>query len=122
MFRIRHGLMLAALLGATIVAHADERTAADQRSAQEKKEKKEQHEKKGALEEKADPAKDARLQKANIRRLERNAEIDRANGNRVGAWAAERDAKHARKLLEKDQKLMEHGEEKQQVDGQAVRK
>jgi hypothetical protein len=57
-----------------------------------------------------------------VRRLERNAEIERANGNRVGAWAAEGDAKHARKLLDKDRKLLEKGEQKQQVDEREVKK
>jgi tRNA A37 N6-isopentenylltransferase MiaA len=109
-----HALLLAAALCAPAVAYAD-----DQRSAPEKKE---QAEKKGALKERVDPQKDAKLQKANIKRLERNAEISRASGNRVGAWAAESDAKHAKKLLDKDEKLLENGEQKQKVDDQEVKK
>jgi len=114
MSRTTIALLLGAVLCTPVFAHAG-----DQRSSHEKKE---EAEKKGALKEDADPQKDAKLQKANVKRLERNAEIERANGNRVGAWAAEGDAKHAQKLLGKDEKALERGEDKQHVDHQEVKK
>jgi hypothetical protein len=107
----------AATLVATVSARAGE--AGDQRSA---KEKKEQKEKKGALAEKPDPAKDIALQKQNVKRLRHNAQESRKNGNRVAAWAAEHDAKHAEKLIAKDEKLLREGGEKKAVDGQDVKK
>jgi hypothetical protein len=107
----------AATLVATVSARAGE--AGDQRSA---KEKKEQKEKKGALAEKPDPAKDIALQKQNVKRLRHNAEQSRKNGNRVAAWAAEHDAKHAEKLIAKDEKLLREGREKKSVDGEDVKK
>lgn len=61
----------------------------------------------GALKEKADPAADLRAQEANLERLRENAEQDRKAGNRVGAWAAEWDARHARRLIEKDRRRIE---------------
>ena len=82
-------------------AAAADKSGADQRSA---KQKKEQGEKKGALKERVDPAKDAAAQRANIAQLKQDAEIDKRQGNHVGAWAAERDEKHAQKLLQKDEK------------------
>ncbi len=100
-------------------AAATDKSGADQRSA---KQKKEQGEKKGALKERVDPAKDAAAQRANIAQLREDAEIDKRQGNRVGAWAAERDEKHAQKLLQKDEKLLQEGKAKTQVDGQAVKR
>jgi len=91
----------------------------DDRSATQKKE---QAEKKGALKERVDPAKDLKLQEANVKKLEQNAAIERKNGNRVGAWAAEHDAKHAKKLIAKDKELLKKGEAKRSVDGESVRK
>jgi hypothetical protein len=91
----------------------------DQRSA---KQKKEQGEKKGALKERVDPAKDAKAQRANIAQLKQDAAIDKREGNHVGAWAAEGDEKHAEKLLQKDEKLMQEGKTKRAVDGQTVKK
>lgn len=109
------------LLTATIVTNGAARAGepGDQRSA---KEKKEQKEKKGALQEKVDPAKDLKLQEKNVKRLRHNAEESRKNGNRVAAWAAERDAKHAEKLIDKDRKLLRDGGDKKAVDGQDVKK
>jgi hypothetical protein len=95
------------------------KSGGDQRSA---KQKKEQGEKKGALKEQVDPAKDAKAQRANIAQLKQDAEIDKRQGNHVGAWAAEGDEKHAQKLLEKDQKLLQEGKTKSEVDGQTVKK
>jgi uncharacterized membrane protein YqiK len=91
----------------------------DQRPA---KQKKEQAEKKGALKERVDPAKDLAAQKANVKQLEHNAEVEKKNGNHVAAWAAESDAKHAEKLEKKDEKLIQKGEKKKDVDGQSTRK
>ncbi len=97
---------------------AGESGGADKRTA---KQKKAQGEKKGALKERVDPAKDAKAQRANIAQLKQNAEVEKKNGNHVGAWAAEGDRKHAEKLLEKDEKLMQEGKTKQAVDGQTVK-
>lgn len=102
-------------LVAPLMAHA----APDQRSSHQKKE---QAEKKGALKERVDPAKDEKAQQANVKELRQNAEAERKNGNRVGAWAAEGDAKHADKLIAKDKELVKKGESKHAVDGQSVKK
>lgn len=98
---------------------SSDKSGGDQRSA---KQKKEQGEKKGALKERVDPAKDAKAQRANIAQLKQDAEIDKKQGNHVGAWAAESDEKHAEKLLQKDEKLMQEGKTKSHVDGQTVKK
>jgi hypothetical protein len=98
--RIRtHTIVLAVALAgpAVVVAHADERT---------------QKEKRGALKEQKDPAKDLKLQKENLEKLRENAAADRKAGNRVGAWAADQDAKHTKKLIAKDEKLLEEGKTK----------
>ena len=108
-----------ALLSVTLVAPFAARAAPDERSSAEKKE---QTEKKGALKERVDPAKDLKLQEANVKKLRQNAEAERKNGNRVGAWAAEGDAKHAEKLIEKDKEMLKKGEAKHEVDGQKVKK
>jgi hypothetical protein len=63
-------------------------------------------EEEGALRKRPDPAKDLAVQKENVKRLEHNAAVERDNGNHVGAWAAERDAKHARKLMQKDEQQL----------------
>jgi len=93
------------VLGAALLspAFADDGKSPSQQS---KKERTDKAAKKGALEEKADPAADLARQKANVERLERNAAEDRKAGNRAGAWAAEWDERHAKKLIEKDQKLL----------------
>ena len=70
-------------------------------------------EKKGALKEQQNPEKDLKLQKENVEKLRENAELDRKAGNRVGAWAAERDEKHAEKLIEKDEKAIREGKAKE---------
>ena len=108
-----------ALLSVTIVLPALAHARPDERSTSEKKE---QAENKGALKERVDPAKDLKLQEANVKKLRQNAEVERKNGNRVGAWAAEGDAKHAEKLIAKDKELLHKGEDKSAVDGQRVRK
>jgi|GEM_PF-3261623 len=59
--------------------------------------------KKGALKAKADPAADLKHQKANLARLRQNAAENRESGNRIGAWAAEQDAKAVQKLIAKDE-------------------
>jgi hypothetical protein len=87
----------------------------------EHKELKKQKEEKGALRERTDPAKDRKVQEANVARLEHNAKVERANGNRIGAWAAEQDAKHARKLLNKDEALLRANEGKTKVEGKTTR-
>jgi hypothetical protein len=84
-------------------------------------EPKKQREEKGALRERTDPAKDLKVQQANISRLEHNAKVERANGNRIGAWAAEGDAKHARKLAKKDEKLLRAHQGKAEVEGKTTR-
>lgn len=99
-------------------ASAGDESGGDKRTA---KEKKEQGEKKGALKERTDPAKDAKAQRANIAQLKQNAAIEKKNGNHVAAWAADGDRKHAEKLLEKDQKLLQEGKTKQEVDGKTVK-
>lgn len=108
-----------ALFSVTLVLPSLALAAQDQRSSGEKKE---QAEKKGALKEHVDPAKDRKAQEANVEKLRHNAEVERKSGNRVGAWAAERDAKHAEKLIAKDKELERKGEGKASVDGQRVRK
>lgn len=65
---------------------------------------------KGALKEKNDPKKDLKLQKENVAKLHEDAVEDRKAGNRVGAWAAESDAKHAQKLVDKDKQMIKAGE------------
>jgi hypothetical protein len=97
--RITRTIVLAVALFAPVAAgHADERT---------------EKQKKGALKEQQDPAKDLKLQKQNVEKLHENAAADRKAGNRVGAWAADSDAKHAEKLIKKDEKLLEEGKAKQ---------
>jgi hypothetical protein len=59
------------------------------------------------------PEKDLKLQKENVEKLRENAAADRKAGNRVGAWAAERDEKHAKKLIEKDEKAIREGKAKE---------
>jgi hypothetical protein len=86
-------LATVATLIAPVVASADDRTRA---------------EKQGALERRADPARDLAVQRANVEKLEENARRDRADGNHVGAWAAERDARHARKLVREDEARLRH--------------
>jgi hypothetical protein len=109
-----------ALLSVSLVAPLAAHAAQDERSTAEKKE---QNEKKGALKERVDPAKDVKVQEANVKKLKQNAETERKNGNRVGAWAAEGDAKHAEKLIEKDKEMLKKGQTaKHDVDGQKVKK
>jgi len=85
------------------VGRADDK-ATDERPAEAGgKSLKKEKEEKGALRKRQDPAKDIAVQKQNVKRLEENAAIERKNGNRIGAWAAERDAKHAQKLIDKDE-------------------
>jgi hypothetical protein len=79
-------------------------------------------EKKGALQERVKPATDVKAQEANVEKLKQNAAAERKNGNRVGALAAERDAKHARRLIDKDRELLKKGESKRAVDGKNVKK
>jgi hypothetical protein len=104
-------------LAVTMVAPALAAAAPDERPASEKKE---QAEKKGALKEHVDPKTDLKVQEANVKKLHQDAAVDRKNGNRVGAWAAEGDAKHAEKLIAKDQEVLKKGETKHAVDGQKV--
>jgi hypothetical protein len=92
---------------------------ADQRSGAEKKE---QAEKKGALKERVDPAQDLKAQRENVKKLRHNAAENRKIGNRIGAWAADRDAKHAEKLIAKDEALLQKGQQKKSVDAQKVEK
>src|SRR4051812_7023914 len=95
-------IVLVVALGVPATAvHADQRT---------------QKEKKGALKEQKDPAKDIKLQKENVEKLRENAAADRKAGNRVGAWAADEDAKHAEKLVKKDEKLVEEGKTKAKAE------
>ncbi len=63
-------------------------------------------EKQGALKERKDPERDLALQKENLAKLRANAAADRRAGNRVGAWAAEQDARHVKRLIRKDEKLI----------------
>ncbi|HEY2748847.1 MAG TPA: hypothetical protein VGL86_29705 [Polyangia bacterium] len=104
-------------LAVTLVAPALASAAPDERPPSQKKE---QAEKKGALKEHADPKTDVKVQEANVKKLRQNADVERKNGNHVGAWAAEGDAKHAEKLIAKDKQLMEKGEGKHAVDGQKL--
>jgi ribonucleotide reductase alpha subunit len=90
-------VLAVAFLTPVAAGHADERT---------------EKQKKGALKEQQDPAKDAKLQKENVAKLRENAATDRKAGNRVAAWAAESDAKHAEKLIKKDDKLLQEGKAK----------
>lgn len=90
-------VLTVAMLGPVAAAQADPRT---------------EKEKKGALQEKQNPEKDLKLQKENVEKLRENAAADRKAGNRVGAWAADGDAKHAEKLIKKDEKLIEEGKPK----------
>lgn len=93
MRRMRTIVLALALFAPLAAAHAD-----DPRS---------QKEKEGALKEQKDPAKDLKLQRENLEKLRENAAADRKAGNRVGAWAADQDARHAEKLIKKDEKLLE---------------
>ena len=65
-----------------------------------------QREKEGALHQKQDPSADLELQKDNLKRLRENARDDRKAGNRVGAWAAEWDARHVEKLIRNDERAL----------------
>jgi hypothetical protein len=97
--RILRTIVLALAVVAPVASgHADPRT---------------EKEKKGALKEQQSPEKDLKLQKENVEKLRENAAADRKAGNRIGAWAAEQDEKHARKLIEKDEKLLQEGKAKQ---------
>ena len=96
--RITRTIVLAvAMLAPVAATHADSRT---------------EKQKKGALKEQQNPEKDLKLQKENVEKLHENAAADRKAGNRVGAWAADSDAKHAEKLIKKDEKLIEEGKPK----------
>jgi hypothetical protein len=95
--RITTLVLAVAMLAPAGATHADQRT---------------EKEKKGALKEQQSPAKDLKLQKENVKKLHQNAEADRKAGNRFGAWAAEHDAKHAEKLMKKDEKLLDEGKKK----------
>ena len=96
--RITRTLVLAvAMLGPVAVTHADPRNEKEER---------------GALKEQQDPKKDLKLQKENLEKLRENAAADRKAGNRAGAWAADGDAKHAQKLIDKDEKLIHEGQAK----------
>ncbi len=64
------------------------------------------HTSQGALKERANPVKDEKLQKENVRKLDTNAAVEEREGNKIGAWAARGDAKHARKLIDKDEKKL----------------
>ena len=68
--------------------------------------------KKGALKERSDPAQDLRAQERNARRLDDNAKADRRAKNTVGAWAAERDARRARKLVHEDRQRLRENKNK----------
>jgi hypothetical protein len=96
--RITTLVLAVAMLAPAVATRADQRT---------------EKEKKGALKEQQDPAKDLKLQKENVKKLRQNAAADRKAGNRFGAWAAQHDAKHAEKLIKKDEKLLDEGEKKQ---------
>ena len=95
---LRTILLALAVVAPVASAHADSRT---------------EKEKRGALKEQQSPEKDLKLQKENLGKLRENAAADRKAGNRVGAWAAEGDAKHAKKLIDKDEKLIREGKAKQ---------
>jgi hypothetical protein len=110
-------IALALALAAPTIGHAEPKS--DRRSGAEKKE---QAEKKGALKERVDPAKDLKAQRENVKKLRHNAAENRKVGNRIGAWAADRDAKHAEKLIAKDEALLRQGEQKKTVDAQKVKK
>lgn len=96
--RITRTIVLAVALLAPVAA-----TRGDPRTEKQKK---------GALKEQQNPAKDLKLQKENVEKLRENAAADRKAGNRVAAWAAEGDAKHAKKLIKKDEKLLDEGRAK----------
>jgi hypothetical protein len=98
MRRLRTLVLAFAMVAPVAVGHADERT---------------EKQKKGALKEQQSPEKDLKLQKENVEKLRENAAADRKAGNRVGAWAAEQDEKHAKKLIDKDEKLIREGKKKQ---------
>ena len=94
---LRTLLLALAVVAPVAAAHADPRT---------------EKEKKGALREHQNPAADLKLQKENVAKLRENAAFDRKAGNRVGAWAADRDAKHAEELMHKDEQLIREGKTK----------
>ena len=97
--RMTRTIVLAvAMLAPVAATHADQRT---------------EKQKKGALKEQQSPEKDLKLQKENVEKLHENAAADRKAGNHVGAWAADGDAKHAEKLIKKDEKLIDEGKAKQ---------
>jgi len=97
-------LVLAAIGGCH--AHGDDgRSQAQRRTAA----KTDEAAKQGALGKKHDPKAELAHQQANLARLQQNARSDREVGNRVGAWAAEWDARktekeiaHARAELESE--------------------
>ena len=95
---VRTILLALAVVAPVASGHADPRT---------------EKEKKGALKEQQNPEKDLKLQKENLEKLRENAAADRKAGNHAGAWAADRDAKHAEKLIKKDEKLLREGKAKE---------
>jgi hypothetical protein len=75
--------------------------------AQEKKaEKTRKAAKKGALRKREDPKADLAIQRENVEKLDENARQDRQAKNRAGAWAAERDARRARKHVDEDERRL----------------
>jgi hypothetical protein len=68
---------------------------------------------KGALKRRADPKSDLEAQRKNQKRLRENALRDRENGNRIGAWAAESDAKEVEKLIKRDEELLRNEQDKE---------
>ncbi len=94
---LRTILLALAVVAPVAAAHADSRT---------------EKEKKGALKEQQDPKKDLKLQKENVEKLRENEAADKKAGNNVGAWATHADEKHAKKLIEKDEKAIREGKAK----------
>ena len=85
----------------------DGRSTAQRKTA----EKTDRDAKEGALKQKQDPKADLKKQEANLARLRQNAKTDRELGNRVGAWAAERDARKVEKQIEQDKQALASSED-----------
>ncbi len=106
---MKTSIKLAAFLAVVVLAIACGKPKGDDgRSAEEREQsaKTDQTAKKGALARKEDPAADLKHQRANLARLRQNAEENRLNGNRIGTWAAEQDAKSVEKLIAKDRQAV----------------
>ena len=101
---MRHAALTFACFVAALACHRASEEGGDGRNAAQRQHarKTDIAAKRGALRAADDPRQDLAKQEANLQRLARNAALNRAAGNRVGAWAAEWDLRRTRKQIEQD--------------------